>query len=153
MNLIRAMALKVINKVYDGLRFVYRKNRCVSCLKRLLCNVIIQPYFDCCCSVLYPNWNKKFKSKLQTIQNKCTWFFLQLNGRSHVAVKEFEQLNQLLVSEKLDQYLFSNALKFIVVVVFYIITWHNKQSGQDQAIVIKLKQPSINMFRPKVCPV
>ena len=65
-----AMALKVINKINGRLRFLYRKNRYLSpYLKRLLCNAIIQPHFDYVCSAWYPNLNKKFKSKLQTIQN------------------------------------------------------------------------------------
>ena len=44
------------------------------------------------CSAWYPNVNKIFKSKLQIIQNKCIRFCLQLNSRSHIGVKEFEQL-------------------------------------------------------------
>ena len=65
------MALKIINKVNDRLRFLYRKNRYLSSYpKRLLCNAIIQLHFDYACSA----WNKKFKSQLQTIQNNCTRF-------------------------------------------------------------------------------
>ena len=30
-----------------------------------------QPHFDYSCPAWYPNQNKKFKSKLQTVQNKC----------------------------------------------------------------------------------
>ena len=82
-----AMALKVINKINSRLRFLYRKNRYPSpCLKKLLCNAIIQLYFDYACSSWYPNLKKIFKSKLQTIQNKCIRFCLQLDSRSHIGI-------------------------------------------------------------------
>ena len=38
---------------------------------------------------MYPNLNKKCKSKLQTIQNKYIQICLQLNDRMHTGVKEF----------------------------------------------------------------
>ena len=113
-NLSRAaMALKVINKISSRLRFLYRKNRYLSpYLKRLLCNAIIQPHFDYACSAWYPNLNKKFNSKLQTMLSKCVRFCLQLDSRSHIWIKEFEQINWLPVSERFNQRTFSNAFKF-----------------------------------------
>ena len=70
----KAMALKVNNKINSRLHFLYRKNRyLLPYLKRLLSNAIIQPHFDYACSAWYPNLNKKFKSKLQIIQNKCNY--------------------------------------------------------------------------------
>ena len=108
-----AMALKVINKINSRLRFLYRKNRYLSpYLKSLLCNATIQPHFDYSCSTWYPNLNKKFKSKLQTIQNKCISFCLQLDSRSHIGIKELEHINWLAVSEKFNQCICSNAFKF-----------------------------------------
>ena len=75
-----AMALKVINKINSRLRFLYRKNRFLSPpLRRLLCNSLIQPHFDYACSAWYPNLNKRLKSKLQILQNKCIRFCLNLN--------------------------------------------------------------------------
>ena len=71
------MALKVINNINGSLKFLYRKNRYLTpYLKRLLCNALIQPHFDCACSPWYPNLNKKFKSKLETVQNKCIRYCL-----------------------------------------------------------------------------
>ena len=79
-----SMALKVINKINSRLRFLYRKNRFLSPpLRRLLCNSLIQPHFDYACSAWYPNLNKRLKSKLQIIQNKCIRFCLNLNNRAH----------------------------------------------------------------------
>ena len=47
------MALHVLNKIISRLRFLYRKNRFLSKpLQRLLCNAMIQPFFD----YAYPAW-------------------------------------------------------------------------------------------------
>ena len=109
-----AMALKVINKINSRLKFLHRKNRHLTpYLKRLLCNALIQPHFDHACSAWYPNLNKKLKSKLQTIQNRCIRYCLQLDNRSHIGVKDFEKINWLPVSEKFKQHLCSNAFKFL----------------------------------------
>ena len=82
-----AMALKVINKINCRLSFLYRKNRyLLPYLKRLLCNAMIQSHFDYASSAWYPNLNKKFKSKLQAIQNKCIRNCLQQDSRSNAGI-------------------------------------------------------------------
>ena len=51
------MALSVINKINNKLKFIYqkkKKNRFLT-LRQLLCNALIQPHFDCACSAWYPN--------------------------------------------------------------------------------------------------
>ena len=86
-----AMALKVINKIYRRIRFFYRKNIYLLLYVERLCNAIIQPHFDCDCSVFYPNLNKKIQKQLETIQNKCIKFCLQLDSRSYLGIKKLEQ--------------------------------------------------------------
>ena len=45
------MALSVINKINNKLKYIYRKNRFLTPdLRRLLCNARIQPHFDYACS-------------------------------------------------------------------------------------------------------
>ena len=45
------MALRVIKKINPSLKFLYRKNRFLDVrLRRLLCNALIQPHFDCACT-------------------------------------------------------------------------------------------------------
>ena len=54
------MALSVINKINNKLKFIYQKNRFLTPnLRRLLCNALIQPHFDYACSAWYPNLTKK----------------------------------------------------------------------------------------------
>ena len=90
------MALSVINKINNKLKFLYRKKRFLTpTLSRLLCNALIQPHFDDACSAWYPNLTKKLKNRIQTSQNKCLRFCLQLDKMTHISHKEFETLNWL----------------------------------------------------------
>ena len=44
------MALRVVEKINSKLKFLYRENRFLDLLlRRLLCNALIQPYFDYAC--------------------------------------------------------------------------------------------------------
>ena len=56
------MALKVINKTNEKLKFLYWKNSFLTPgLRLMLCNALIQPHFDYACSVWYPSLNVKLK--------------------------------------------------------------------------------------------
>ena len=56
-------AIHVINKVNSRLRFIYQQNKFFDILlRRLLCNAMIQPFFDYACNTWYPNL-KKIKNK------------------------------------------------------------------------------------------
>ena len=58
------MALSVINKINNKLKFLYRKNRFLTpTLRRLLCNALIQPHFDYAGSAWYRNLTKKLKKQ------------------------------------------------------------------------------------------
>ena len=75
-----AMTLNVIHKINNKLQFLYRESVFLTPkLRRLLCNTLIQPHFDYTCSAWYPNLTKKLKHRIQTTQNKCVRFCLQLD--------------------------------------------------------------------------
>ena len=62
-----AMALYVIHKIHNKLKFIYRKNDFLTItLRRLLCNALIHPHFDYACSAWFPNLSKKLKHRIQT---------------------------------------------------------------------------------------
>ena len=66
-----SMAIHVINKVNSRLRFLYRQNKFLDIpLRRLLCNAMIQPFFDYACNVWYPNLNNWLP--IQERVNQCT---------------------------------------------------------------------------------
>ena len=60
----------------------------------------MQPHFDYACSAWYPNLSKKLKNRIQTLQNKCICFCLQLDKMSHISQKEFETIDWLPVKER-----------------------------------------------------
>ena len=104
------MALQIIKKIKTRLRFLYRKNRFLSHpLRRLLCNAIIQPHFDYGCSAYL---NKSLKKKLQTLQNKCICFCLNLNNRDHIGLTEFEKINWLPINNCFEQCISSTTFNF-----------------------------------------
>ena len=108
------MALSVINKINNKLKFLYRKNRFLTpTLRRLLCNALIQPHFNYACSAWYPNLTKKLKNRIQTSQNKCIRFCLQLDKMTHMSHKEFEILNWLPVTERFNQCINSVVFKYV----------------------------------------
>ena len=60
-----AMALYVVNKINNKLKFLYRKNSFLTpALRRH--SVFMQPHFDYACSAWYPNLIKKLKHRIQT---------------------------------------------------------------------------------------
>ena len=78
------MAIDVINKINSRLRFLYRQNGFLNfLLRRLLCNAVIQPFFDYACNTWYPKI-KKTKIRLQAAQNKSMRCCLKLNDRSSI---------------------------------------------------------------------
>ena len=60
-----AMALNIIHKINNKLKFLYCKSDFLTpTLRCLLCNALIQPHFDYACSAWYPNLSKKLKHRI-----------------------------------------------------------------------------------------
>ena len=92
--------------------YIYIKKTGSLPLRRLLCNSLIQPHFDYACSAWYRNLNKRLKSKLQILQNKCRRFCLNLNSREYMGQIEFEQIIWLPVNDRFKQRIRSMSFKF-----------------------------------------
>ena len=108
-----SMAIHVINKINSRLRFLYRQNRFLNfLLRRLLCNAMIQPFFDYACNAWYQNVNKKLNIRLQAAQNKCIRFCLKLNDRYRIKSKDFDKINWLPIHERVSQYFLCSIYKF-----------------------------------------
>ena len=101
-----SMAIHVINKVNARLRFLYRQNKFLDIpLCRLLCNAMIQTFFDYACNAWYPNLNKNLKKRLQAAQNKYIRFCLKLGDRASIKSNEFEKINWLPIQERVSHFL------------------------------------------------
>ena len=109
----RCLALNVVNKINNNLKFLYRKNSFLApALRRLLCNALMQPHLDYAISAWYPNLTKKLKHRIQTTQNKCVRFWLQLDKLKDISHEEFERLNWLPVTCRFKQCVNTIAFKY-----------------------------------------
>ena len=127
------MALKVINNINGRLKFPYRKNRYLTpYIKRLLCNALIQPYFEYACSAWHPNLNQKFRNKLQTVQSKCIRYCLEINNRDKIGMKNFLKILKDLIST-FALTLFKGIFKGNLSTIFswYIWTTWSKSSKSE----------------------
>ena len=108
------MAYKTIKKINPRLNYLFRKKHFLTTnLRRLLCNALIQPHFNYACTAWYPNLSKKLKNKIQTTQNKCVRFCLNLDKMAHISQNEFEKLNWLPISNRINQCILSTTYKFV----------------------------------------
>ena len=98
------MATKVLSLANSRLKFLYRKQKFSTLpLRRLLCNALIQPHCDYACSAWCPSLNKRLSKKLQTSQNKCIRYCLNLDHWTHVGIDEFIKINWLPTKERVAQ--------------------------------------------------
>ena len=70
--------------------------------RRLLCNALIQPHFDCGCTSWYPLLSNALKTKLQIAQNKCIRFCLELLPCGHISPSHFRKINWLPVEHRVE---------------------------------------------------
>ena len=109
-----AMANKTIKKINSRLNYLFRKKQFLTpSLRRLLCNALIHPHFDYTCTVWYPNLSKKLNNKIQTTQDKCVRFCPNLDKMAHILQNEFEKLNWLPISDRINQCILSATFKFL----------------------------------------
>ena len=102
------------NGFNSRLNYLFRKKHFLTTsLRRLLCNALIQPQFDYACTAWYPNLCKKLKNKIQTTQNKCVRFCLNLEKMAHISENEFEKLNWLPIRDRINQCILSTTFKFV----------------------------------------
>ena len=108
-----AMTRMVLKKINGKKNFLYRQIRYLSYpLKRMLCNTLIQPHYDFACCSWYQSQSMSLKTKLQTTQNSCIRYCLGLKDKSHNAKNEFEKINWLPVSNRVNQCLAVGAYNF-----------------------------------------
>ena len=99
-----SMVTKVLSLVNSRLKFLYWKQKFLTLpLCHSLCNALIQPHYDYACPVWYPSLNKRLSKKIQTSQNKCIRYCLNLDNRAHVGIDEFIKINWLPTKERVAQ--------------------------------------------------
>ena len=108
-----SMALQDLNKTNSRLRFLYRKNRFLKKpFRKLICIVMIQPFFDYVGSAWYPRLRKDLQKQLQVSQNNCVRFCLHLGKKTQIRVAEFKEINWLNINDRFSQRVLSSIYKF-----------------------------------------
>ena len=140
------MAYKTIKKINSRLNYLFRKKHVLTpCLRHLLCNALSKPHFDYACTAWCPNLNKKLKNKFQTTQNKCVRFCLNLDKMAHISQNEFEKLNWLPISDRINLCILSTTFKFVNDIdpnyLNEVFQWAVKSNRTLRNDYSKLKQP------------
>ena len=108
-----SMALHVLSKINSRLRFLYRKKWFLNKpLRILLCDAMIQPFFDYGCSAWYPSLRKDLQKRLQVSQNNCVSFCLQLEKKTGIRAVEFKEISWLNINDRFSQCILSSIFKF-----------------------------------------
>ena len=107
------MVLNVIDKINSHLKFLHRQNHFLTpSLRRILCNALMQPFFDYACTTSFPNLSKKLRLRLQATQNKCIRFCLQLDKMSRICVQELLELHCRHLHDRYLQFITCDVFKF-----------------------------------------
>lgn len=94
-------------------------------------NAIIQPHFDYTCSSWYPLLSKRISKRIQSAQNKCIRFYLDLKNTAHIGTDEIKSINWLPVRNRMEQNISSNVFKFFKckVPAYYGEIFHTAKRG------------------------
>ena len=93
---------------------LYRNGHLLNAKTRLtLCNSLLQPHIDYCCSAWYSALNKKYKDKLCTFQRKMARFCLFLGPRDHVGMCELSSLSWLSVPNRVNYFKALHVFKIV----------------------------------------
>ena len=141
-----SMVMQVCTKVTSKIKLLYRKNRFhLKELRRFVCNALIQPHFDYACAAWYPNLNKKYKNKLQVLQNKCIRFCLRLDNREYIRTEHFDMINWLPIDQRFKQCLSTSVFKFFSKMCPQYMKEIYKTTNQNNTVTrnyfLKLFQP------------
>ena len=136
------MALKVFKKVNGRLQFLYRQGKYLTPgLRRMICNVLIQPHFDYACSAWYPNLKKGLnKGKLQIAQNKYIRFCLSLGNRESVKYGHFKEINWLPVVNRVNQFMVVSVYKFFNDIAPAYMSEIHRTRNSEKKLIIQTKK-------------
>ncbi|CAG2222199.1 unnamed protein product [Mytilus edulis] len=94
----------IIQKINSRLKFLYRQAKCLSEQSRkTLVTALIQCHFDYACSAWYAGVSKKYKDKLQVLQNKCVRFIKNTGYRSKVDHNVLNSIGYVNIENRVKQ--------------------------------------------------
>ena len=82
-------------------------------VSNLMCQCLIsEPVGQPVNLMICPMLNKRLSKKMQSAQNKCIRFYLNLKNTTHVGATEFKAINWLPTKNRVDQDTCVNIMKF-----------------------------------------
>ena len=157
-----SMPRKVLKKINTKLNFLLRQSNYLNySSRRLLCNALIQPHFNYGCTSWYPLLSKVLKTKLQTVQNKCISFCLELPPRGDISSSHYRKINWLPVEHRVGLCTSTTIFKYWKGIVpsylndMFISSLNNYNTRSQMALDIPLcktnkEQKSMSFLGPKI---
>ena len=92
--------------------FLYRHSASLdfNC-RRILCNSLIQPYLDYCCTAWYSSLTADLRRKLDVIQRRMVRFVLSRDRLSHVDSTDLKYLSWLSIPDRVKFFKLSQVFK------------------------------------------
>ena len=87
---------EMIKKCAGRIGFLYRNSSLLDFeCRRVLCNSLIQPYLDYCCSTWYSSISQQLRNRLDTIQRRMVRYVFSKDSFYHVSAQDLQVLSWL----------------------------------------------------------
>ena len=94
-------ALELTKKCASRIAFLYRNSSCLDeYCRRILCNSLIQPHLDYCCSSWYESLSRQLKDKLDVIKRRMVKLVYSKSHFYHVSTVDLKSLSWMSISDR-----------------------------------------------------
>ena len=92
---------ELINKCAGRISFLYRNSSLLdfNC-RRIMCNALVQPYLDYCCSSWYSSLTERLRARLDVLQRRMVKFILSKDMLYHVSPEDLRKLSWLSIPDR-----------------------------------------------------
>ena len=102
----------LLNTCANRLKFLYRNAAFLDFeCRRILCNSLLQPYIDYCCSSWYSSISQLLRNRLDTLQRRMIRFVLSKDPLYHVLPEDFERLSWLSIPNRVSLFKLNHVFK------------------------------------------
>ena len=139
-----------IKKINSTIKFLYRNKKFLTYdVRKMLVNSLVQPRFDYACSVWYRPIGKVKQQQLQRCQNKCIRFVLNTPSRHHIEFNDFEKLNYLNVTKRVEYLTLCNFYNIVSLkspsylqnLIVRNTHSHNTRKNVNSVLIPRVKSP------------
>ena len=103
---------ELIKRCAGRIGFLYRNSSFLDFdCRRIMCNSLIQPYLDYCCSTWYSSISKHLRDRLDVIQRRMVRFVLAKDSLYHVTPQDLAKLSWLSISDRVRFYQLNHVFK------------------------------------------